>query len=448
MVAQEEVELKRRKAAGGPIVLAIGLTLSACRVEPALPEPTLTSPPSAAAATDLPTDTPEPALGEPETPTPGLPTPVADPLAHLSPGEEIVIQVIWMVDTSTGWAVARADDDLNRVVRTMDGGRTWTDVTPPEVAGSPDDPRRAAMATSADGHHAWMLYSGVMDLERGPIAVVVWRTADGGATWLPSTLIEAPYGSGWFDPLALGVLEDGFGWLMAAIDAGMMHQYIAIYTSQDEGATWTRVLDPYGDQPVHSCPKTGLEFADASVGWMTRDCGGLIDQVTLITTADGGVTWTENPLPPPPGLPGGYAYPYLCMPHSIGLDTSLAGSLAVSCRQYLDSPAPDGEWIREGPNGLFRTEDGGATWSVREYPGGTLHWLDDARGWALSRSIYWTQDGGTSWSLVHKVGWDGQFSFVDERHGWAVARNEEEIALVRTEDGGASWSIIRPVTGP
>ena len=39
--------------------------------------------------------------------------------------------------------------------------------------------------------------------------------------------------------------------------------------------------------------KTGLEFADASVGWMTRDCGGLIDQVTVITTSDGGVTWAH-----------------------------------------------------------------------------------------------------------------------------------------------------------
>jgi hypothetical protein len=46
------------------------------------------------------------------------------------------------------------------------------------------------------------------------------------------------------------------------------------------------------------------------------------------------------------------------------------------------------------------------------------------------------------------VNWDGQFSFVDDLHGWAVARNEQEIALVRTQNGGTSWSILKPVSAP
>jgi photosystem II stability/assembly factor-like uncharacterized protein len=441
--------MMRRKAELGLLVLALGLTLAACTAEPSLTEATVTSPPTAPAATDVSTETPEPTLGEPATLTPGLPTPVAEPLTHLLPGEEeVVIQLIRMVDTSKGWAVARAEDDIDRIVRTSDGGLTWTDVTPPETVTSLGEPRRASLSTSADAQHAWAIYSGVWDLERGPIVVVVWRTADGGATWLPSTLIEAPGGSGFFEPLALGILDDGFGWLMAAIDAGMMHQYIAIYTTTDGGGTWTLVLDPYGEQPVQSCPKTGLAFTDASVGWMTRDCGGLIDQVTLITTADGGVTWIDRPVPPPSGLPGGYAYENLCAPHSIRLDTPHAGMLAVSCFQYLDTPGPGGETKRDGPHALYRTEDGGLSWSQNQYPGGEVLWLDESRGWALSRDIYWTEDAGATWEFVHNVSWDGQFSFVDENHGWAVARNEEEIALVRTEDGGASWSILRPVTGP
>jgi photosystem II stability/assembly factor-like uncharacterized protein len=352
-----------------------------------------------------------------------------------------------MVDTSTGWAVAQAEDDLNRIVRTTDGGLTWKDVTPPEAPPDIQNPR-SALGYFADGARAWVVFGGAVDLERAPIAVAVWRSSDAGETWLPSTVIEAPEGSGWFEPLALGVLDDGFGWLMAAIDAGMMHQYIAIYTTEDGGGTWVKVLDPYGDQPVQSCPKTGLAFADASDGWMTRDCGGLIDQVTLITTADGGVTWVERPVPPPSGLPGGYAYENLCAPHSIRMDSPRAGMLAVSCYQYLDTPGPGGETKSDGPHALYRTEDGGMTWTAREYPGGQVLWLDESRGWALSRDIYRTRDGGATWALVRSVNWDGQFSFADQNHGWAVARNEEEIALVRTENGGASWSILRPVTGP
>jgi photosystem II stability/assembly factor-like uncharacterized protein len=436
-----------RKAAGTWLVAVLGLTLAACTAQPAEPEATATNAPPSPAATDIPTEASEPALEVSVTPTPGLPTPAALPISHLAPGEELVVQMIRMVDTSTGWAVAQAEDDLNRIVRTTDGGLTWKDVTPPEAPPDTQNPR-SALGYFADGARAWVVFGGAVDLERAPIAVAVWRSSDAGETWLPSTVIEAPEGSGWFEPLALGVLDDGFGWLMAAIDAGMMHQYIAIYTTEDGGGTWVKVLDPYGDQPVQSCPKTGLAFADASDGWMTRDCGGLIDQVTLITTADGGVTWVERPVPPPSGLPGGYAYENLCTPHSIRMDSPRAGMLAVSCYQYLDTPGPGGETKSDGPHALYRTEDGGMTWTAREYPGGQVLWLDESRGWALSRDIYRTRDGGATWALVRSVNWDGQFSFADQNHGWAVARNEEEIALVRTENGGASWSILRPVTGP
>ena len=432
----------------GLILIGLSSGLAACRQQPAGPVATEAIPSATPPVAVLPTEAPEPTLGEPPTPTPGLPTPVADPVGRLTAGEGISIQFIQMLDVASGWAVARSDDDLDHIVRTSDGGATWTDVSPPEYAGSLDAPRRATLATSADGQRAWVLYSGAMDLDRDPITVVVWRTADSGATWLPSTLIEAPFGSGWFEPLSLGVLDDGFGWLMAAIDAGMMHQYIALYTTQDSGGTWVRVLDPYAQQPVHSCPKTGLEFADASVGWMTRDCGGLIDQVTVITTSDGGVEWLEMPVPTPSGLPEGYTHPYLCAPHSINLASTRAGTLAVSCSQYLDTPGPEGETKRYGPHALYRTQDGGLTWEERDYPGGQLLWLDASHGWALGRDIYRTGDGGQTWEFVHKVNWDGQFSFVDESHGWAVARTEEDIALVRTRNGGASWVILKPVIGP
>jgi photosystem II stability/assembly factor-like uncharacterized protein len=353
-----------------------------------------------------------------------------------------------MASQTEGWAVGGLPEKERHFLRTIDGGLTWNDVTPPDSDEGAEGMRRSATAASRDAQQAWIVYGGVMDLERGPLAVVVWLTADGGQSWQPSRVIEAPGGSGWFEPLALGFLDDGFGWLMAAIDAGMNHQYIALYTTSDDGLSWTRVVDPYGDQPVQSCPKTGLAFIDHQTGWMTRDCAGLMDQVTVILTTDGGRTWTETALPAIPALPGGFAYPNLCTPHGIRLESPSEGSLIVSCRQYLETPAPDGEWVQDGPHGLYRTTDGGATWRVAEFPAGSVYWLDPQRGWSLGRAIAWTEDGGATWTQKHEVNWDGQFSFVDAMNGWAVATNADETALVRTTSGGTKWTILKPVIGP
>jgi len=69
-------------------------------------------------------------------------------------------------------------------------------------------------------------------------------------------------------------------------------------------------------------------------------------------------------------------------------------------------------------------------------------------GWSVGRDLYLTLDGGFSWTKVKSVTWDGQFSFVSQALGWAVARSEEAIALVTTSDGGRSWTEIQPRIAP
>jgi len=367
-------------------------------------------------------------------------------MAHLRAGEPLTIQSIKMVSPAAGWAIGRAADNLDRVLRTSDGGVTWVDVTVPEVMPAPDRPRRS-LGYFVDEQHAWVVYSGVFgDLGYAP--AVVWRTEDGGGHWQPGRGAEPPSASEWFEPIALGFDAHGFGWLMMGVGAGMSHQYVALYTSQDDGLNWTGVLDPRSDQPVQSCPKSGLEFADSTLGWMARDCAGLIDRITLEVTHDGGLTWAPLDVPAPDSLPGGFTYPFLCVAHSLQLPSTSDASFAVSCRQYLETPTAAGEDRVDGPHAFYRTDDGGRSWTIQNYPGGELLWQDDQRGWALGRDIYRTVDGGATWSFVHAVNWDGQFTFVDDQQGWAVARNEQEIALVRTQNGGTSWSILKPVSAP
>jgi photosystem II stability/assembly factor-like uncharacterized protein len=74
-----------------------------------------------------------------------------------------------------------------------------------------------------------------------------------------------------------------------------------------------------------------------------------------------------------------------------------------------------------------------------------LTFFDSSSGFALSRTIASTSDGGESWTRIKMVNWDGQFSFVDPTTGWAVARDQGQIALVATSDGGRTWQELHPM---
>jgi photosystem II stability/assembly factor-like uncharacterized protein len=49
---------------------------------------------------------------------------------------------------------------------------------------------------------------------------------------------------------------------------------------------------------------------------------------------------------------------------------------------------------------------------------------------------------------VKSVTWDALFTFIDPQTGWAIARADGQMALVKTSNGGASWLEIKPVIAP
>jgi photosystem II stability/assembly factor-like uncharacterized protein len=421
------------------LVLTV-LALSGCGAPPPAVPTTTVQPASTPAETPTPyvpayTPTPRP------SPTPFYPTVQPTPLprlplVHLPSGQSIQITTIKMFDLNVGWGIGNLPGRSDHVLRTADGGRTWTDVTPPQsvpVALTSPDIELPALPVAAfflDAATAWAVYD-VIDTG-------VWRTTDGGVTWQSSGPLDVGEQGEYAMPYPILFLDSHIGWLMVHLGAGMSHDYSSFFRSIDGGATWERLFSPTDTGGDEICCKTGIAFINAQVGVITHGQGpythGYIEW-----TQDGGRTWEHHELPPPPDNPDLFDTSF-CDTLSPTVTEMGRVLIVVSCTDMNDST--------RHRSLLYVTVDGGETWQIRPDPGGSLLFLTVNTGWALSRDIYKTTDGGLTWTKIKSVSWDGQFSFVDQLNGWAVARSDSEIALVHTSDGGRTWEELKPVIAP
>lgn len=320
------------------------------------------------------------------------------------------------------------------MLRTQDGGGAWQDITPPEPAPAGDQSQKAALGTFLNAATGWVTYY-QSDSRAPQEPPVVWMTHDAGSSWQSSQ----PFGAGLLEelymPSDLKFVDSQNGWLLAHLGAGMNHDYFALFGSTDGGKTWETLIDPFqGD--LQSCTKTGMVFTGSQMGWLTGDCHAVAPGVFLYRTGDGGRTWTSQEIPVPANAPPDFfGLPYLGCgtydPLFVPPDNVI---LEVRCDNFQRSTT---DYY------LYRTTDGGKNWGVESFPGESLVFISPEVGWALGRDIYETTDGGQTWNQVASVNWDGQFDFVDEQLGWAVARADGQIALVKTEDGGGSWQELQ-----
>jgi photosystem II stability/assembly factor-like uncharacterized protein len=345
-----------------------------------------------------------------------------------------------MVDSSIGWGIGRTAGSADRLVKTRDGGTTWADVTPSQAIQA-GNAQTTALGSFKNTNQAWAIYSS--QTGGGSSAPkVVWRTQDGGLSWQSSQPLDVSGLDENFWPSHLQFVDDQNGWLLVHVGVGMNHDYVALYQSTDGGASWRRLLDPYNDGGIQSCSKNAMLFTDAGHGWLTGTCNGVAAGVLLFRTVDGGHTWEAVNLPPPSGQASlftdigvecGSEYPVFLTPQ--------VGFLAVRCSHFAQNPADMLAF-------LYATRDGGDTWKTVPYPGGALYFFDDQTGLATGEEIYKTEDGGGSWTKISIVSWEGAFTFPDEGHGWAVARSDDQVALVSSQDGGQYWTLLEPVLIP
>ena len=373
------------------------------------------------------------ALPPTEAPQPTL-EPLGDPIPHLEEGQLIIITTIHMISADLGWAIGGVEGASDHVLRTRDGGTTWQDITPPEPAPLEGDSEIAAVGAFMGPSNAWILYYPTATTS-DTSQLRLWGTQDGGDTWQRSQPLELRFlGSADYPPM-LGLVDQENGWLLAREGPSGMHRYsVYLLHTGDGGRNWTKTIDPFVDTELQGCHKTGLVFADLQTGWVTSDnCPVPGPEIGI--TQDGGVTWEGLTLPSPQSRPTLFETDF-CEAHSPQIISPAEGAIGVRCTT--------GDRLQY----FYYTEDGGATWASHLYPGGQIRLFNRQTAYALDRKIYKTVDGGRTWDWIKTVQWDGQFSFVNEQLGWAVARSEGAIALVKTSNGGGIWDLLKPRIGP
>ena len=386
------------------------------------------------------------------TPRPALAAaPALAPIPLLPAGEPLNFQRINMTDANRGWGIVGREYKDQHIVRTEDGGQTWTDVSPPELAYGLEDCGAQAIIQVVDADTAWVGYANV----DGPSAsscysrkvTDLWKTGDGGRTWRLGSFAQRnpdTFGGDGSGFPTLEFVDAQYGWAWRSFFLGAGSSGNEFYQTIDGGQTWRLFPEAY---LFHL---TGMDFRDLKHGWVTQSYGfGYLPPFRLGQTHDGGSSWELSEVPPPAD-PERYSN---CRLSSPSMRSPTAGQVTFEC--VTDDG--ESEWFAS------ETSDGGQTWEVRPIPMQPDQFVSASVGWRREFprppketepgtqhwELYWTYDGGLSWSTVGTVAlvWGTSFDFVSAQLGWAVAQvSEGENALIRTVDGGRTWESMNPVT--
>lgn len=388
--------------------LVLVAALAAGCGERATPTPMQTPPPATSTTAPEPTET--------AVPTPSATTPPATPSPSPTPPvETLSLQAIHMFTVTDGWADGSVGTEQQRgVFRTADGGKTWLNATPTfEQDGS------LASSFFLDLASAWVAARMPGPGGGGAQTVQVFSTADGGQNWAGGL----PFSIGGGFPGNLDFVDAQHGWLMVGLGVAAGSEAVALYATDDGGGTWERVMLASG-LPEEStpgalpfgCNKSGVGFANASTGWATGFCPG--GDPFFFMSQDGGRTWQRQTLPPPAELPAGALSDCQCEVSPPTFTSSQTGYFTV---QGFVSAAEAAI--------LYVTQDAGATWQPRILPVnrvlGSPEFVDAQYGWVTDgQTISATQDGGQTWLPVSEAPsptLQGNLDFISPSNGWATS---------------------------
>jgi photosystem II stability/assembly factor-like uncharacterized protein len=341
----------------------------------------------------------------------------------------------WPVSSSSVWAWTEtlSGHGAQGLQLTIDGGKSWIDVTPSGLGEQVGDHVITGFF-ALDAEHAWVVYGGIASGAAQSIAA----TSDGGRRWTVVGRRPSSYGC------TLQFVSPDDGWC-TLIGAALGSETVKLYRTEDGGTRWQVVLSTSpannvaGSLPF-GCDKD-VQFVGPSVGWAMFACEAGVSP--LYETLDGGATWIRRRVAAPAGGVGGGGSGFSGAPVLADAD----GAVGYT----IDAP--------KERSVVYVSRDSGVSWRAVTPPGGAQPWLVDIitpLQWRLvaGERILATDDGGRSWYTITA---DVDFApyslyastlapvdFTSAAIGWIVNQSSPTAPtlLWRTTDGGHTWRRI------
>jgi len=384
--------------------------------------------------TSHPSLTPYPTLSQTQT---SQPSPTFTYTSTPTMAPQLAFGKIHMMDAQHGWAWAMT----GRLLRTIDGGKTWIDRTPGGYYSND--------GFFLDAQNAWLPVHLLADFNR----IGLLRTIDGGQSW-----VQYPQGPA----SGLYFVDAQHGWAVSGdIAAGSV--FFSLSQTKDGGKTWAPISvktqeSEAGFPPgtIHLCNicNDAFYYDPSRLMIIYGDLGTLepTGAVRTKVTFDMGNTWQTKNLPLPQGESDALVAPNLPV-----FFNNNDGLLPVHLLKNNEGSFSEQKMV------FYATSDGGASWSQLPNILDSVQWFtsiqvdpsydifiicgsslcashDMARTWqTLSSNLDFTPTD------THAV---SEIDFIDSATGWALVQGNEATSLYQTTDGGLYWVLLSPLLVP
>jgi photosystem II stability/assembly factor-like uncharacterized protein len=364
------------------------------------------------------------------------------------------------VDASHGWAcgsyAVAGGAAASRIVRTTDGGDTWTIAEQWIESASKAEVQLLMQVDFVNATTGWATGWGYT-AALGDWGYVVLKTMDAGDTWSITR-----FGDGRAEISAMDFTTATDGWLATASLAD--YAPATIWRTTDGGGSWTAQTTRSG------ATITDLAASPAGECYVSGQTQGTSDWVGFVLhSSDDGATWTQEyaqktvkpeavAFASTTAIAVGDGALFLSRDATTGVWTQFAPGVRKNLTkvQFMDAKLG---WAVGWKSTILRTTDGGRTWEPASVPSGiSLEGIDmvtESVGWAVGCSgpqvpyadlgagygavVLRTQDGGRHWKYrLNRTTSPGlaAVDFSDVNQGVAVGTNG---VVVSTTDGGGTW---------